>query len=108
VAERPDGDFHFELGEKVVVRVGYDAERLATVSAEAVDSFAGLGFFVDRAWFEPREALSKLSSRRSDTVAVSEGANTSGLAFRPRQPNQAKGHQHLSPTRTQTHLGDVS
>lgn len=65
VAERPDGDFHFELGEKQALRVGCDAERLATVPAEAVDSFAGVGFFFDRAGFEPREALGRLSGRRS-------------------------------------------
>jgi hypothetical protein len=63
VAERPGRDFHFELGKKVALRVGYEAERLATVPAEAVDSLAGVGFFFDRAWFEPCEG--ELRGRRS-------------------------------------------
>jgi arsenite methyltransferase len=62
VAERPDGDFHFELGEKLALRVGYDPDRLATVPAEAVDSFAGVGFFFDLAGLEPGEVVVDLGS----------------------------------------------
>ncbi|WP_350279133.1 methyltransferase domain-containing protein [Kribbella sp. HUAS MG21] len=49
VAENPRGDFHFELGEQLALRVGYDEARLAAVPTPAVDSFAGVGFFFDLA-----------------------------------------------------------
>jgi len=62
VAERPEGDFHFELGRSVALRVGYDADRLAGVPAEAVDSFAGVGFFFDLAALEPGEVVVDLGS----------------------------------------------
>ncbi len=66
LAERPDGAFHFELGERVALRVGYGAELLTTVPTEAVDSFAGVALF-DRPDFEPRGASGSLSGRRSRT-----------------------------------------
>lgn len=62
VAEHPDGDFHFELGKELAVRVGYDPERLAGVPGEAVDSFAGVGFFFDLAGLEPGEDVVDLGS----------------------------------------------
>jgi arsenite methyltransferase len=40
VAQEPDGDYHFELGERLALRVGYDADRLRRVPAGAVESFA--------------------------------------------------------------------
>jgi len=102
VAERPDGDFHFELGEKVAPRVGYDAERRATVPAEAVYSFAGVGFFFDWAWFEPREGLGRLSGRRSRTrLQPSKGPTPEAWHF-------GRFNRRRPKTTTQTLLGDVS
>jgi len=45
VAQEPHGQFHFELGEQVALRVGYDPDRLQTVPPESVESFAGVGYF---------------------------------------------------------------
>jgi arsenite methyltransferase len=62
VAREPHGAFHFELGEAVALRVGYDASRLAGVPAEAVESFAGVGYFFDLAALESGETVVDLGS----------------------------------------------
>jgi arsenite methyltransferase len=62
VAQEPHGTFHFELGERVAIRVGYEAERLAAVPTEAVESFAGVGYFFDLAALETGETVVDLGS----------------------------------------------
>jgi arsenite methyltransferase len=62
VAEHPQGDFHFELGEKVATRAGYDPDRIAALPSEAVESFAGVGYFFDLAALEPGETVVDLGS----------------------------------------------
>jgi hypothetical protein len=57
VAQEPGGDYHFELGERLALRVGYDADRLRNVPAGAVESFAGVGFFFDPAALTSGEAV---------------------------------------------------
>ena len=44
VAEDPAGEFHFELGRALAERLGYDPFDLDRVPAEAIESFAGVGF----------------------------------------------------------------
>ena len=44
VAERPDGEFHFEMGRPLAQRLGYPAEELDGVPEEAIASFAGVGY----------------------------------------------------------------
>lgn len=53
VAEQPHGAFHFELGGQVAARAGYDPARIAGLPTEAVESFAGVGYFFDLAGLEP-------------------------------------------------------
>jgi arsenite methyltransferase len=45
VAETPEADFHFELGRPLAERLGYDARDLDRIPAEAVASFAGVGYY---------------------------------------------------------------
>ena len=45
VAEDPHGEFHFEMGRAMALRLGYLAADLDRVPAEAIDSFAGVGCF---------------------------------------------------------------
>ena len=44
VAERPHGEFHFEMGRALAERLGYRPVDLDRVPAEAIDSFAGVGY----------------------------------------------------------------
>ena len=62
VAQEPGGDYHFELGERLALRVGYDADRLRNVPAGAVESFAGVGFFFDLANLTSGETVVDLGS----------------------------------------------
>lgn len=62
VAQEPGGDYHFELGEGLALRVGYDADRLRSVPAGAVESFAGVGFFFDLAHLRTGETVVDLGS----------------------------------------------
>ncbi|HEY3002526.1 MAG TPA: methyltransferase domain-containing protein [Kribbellaceae bacterium] len=62
VAQRPHDRFHFELGEPVALRVGYDADRLAAVPPGAVESFAGVGYFFDLAALRAGESVVDLGS----------------------------------------------
>ena len=62
VAQEPGGDYHFELGESLALRVGYDADRLRNVPAGAVESFAGVGFFFDLANLTSGETVVDLGS----------------------------------------------
>jgi SAM-dependent methyltransferase len=62
VAEQPHGGFHFELGETVAARAGYDAARLAAVPAAAVESFAGVGHFFDLAALTAGDVVVDLGS----------------------------------------------
>lgn len=62
VAQEPCGHYHFELGESLALRVGYDADRLGTVPAGAIESFAGVGFFFDLANLTSGETVVDLGS----------------------------------------------
>ena len=62
VAQEPQGDFHFELGRDLALRLGYDASQLERVPSQAVDSFAGVGHFFDLAGLQPGERVVDLGS----------------------------------------------
>ena len=57
VAERPDGEFHFEMGRPLMERLGYDPATLDAVPAEALESFAGVGHHFDLAALRPGERV---------------------------------------------------
>lgn len=45
VAVNPGGEFHFEMGRTMAERLGYSSEDLDRIPAEAIDSFAGVGYY---------------------------------------------------------------
>src|SRR5215210_4143626 len=62
VARDPDGDFHFETGRALAERLGYAAADLDRIPAAAIDSFAGVGHFLQLAGLEPGERVLDLGS----------------------------------------------
>lgn len=45
VAQNPAGEFHFEMGRRLAERLGYDPADLDAIPAEAIQSFAGVGYY---------------------------------------------------------------
>ncbi len=65
VARNPHGKFHFEMGRALAERLGYSGADLDRVPAEAIDSFAGVGYYFDLAKLQPGETVVDLGSGSS-------------------------------------------
>lgn len=65
VARNPHGKFHFEMGRALAERLGYPGTDLDRVPAEAIDSFAGVGYYFDLAKLQPGETVVDLGSGSS-------------------------------------------
>jgi ubiquinone/menaquinone biosynthesis C-methylase UbiE len=62
VAEEPAGEFHFEMGRALAERLGYPPADLDRIPAEAIESFAGVGYFFHLAELKPGEKVVDLGS----------------------------------------------
>src|SRR5215212_1509276 len=62
VALEPEHEFHFETGRPLAERLGYPAADLDRIPAAAIDSFAGVGHFLDLAAIAPGETVLDLGS----------------------------------------------
>ncbi|HEY6890187.1 MAG TPA: methyltransferase domain-containing protein [Solirubrobacter sp.] len=62
VARDPGGDYHFEIGRPLALRLGYAPEWLDAIPSEALASFAGVGHFLDLAAIEPGARVLDLGS----------------------------------------------
>jgi ubiquinone/menaquinone biosynthesis C-methylase UbiE len=62
VAENPKGEFHFEMGRTLAERLGYPSEDLDAIPAEAIESFAGVGYYFDLADLREGETVLDLGS----------------------------------------------
>jgi arsenite methyltransferase len=62
VALEPEREFHFETGRPLAERLGYPPADLDRIPAAAIDSFAGVGYFLDLAAIAPGETVLDLGS----------------------------------------------
>jgi len=62
VAQQPSAEFHFPLGRPLAERLGYPAALLDAVPAEALASFAGVGYALDLAGLAPGVRVLDLGS----------------------------------------------
>ena len=62
VADAPDHEFHFETGRALAEHLGYPPADLDKIPAPAIDSFAGVGYFLDLAALEVGERVLDLGS----------------------------------------------
>jgi arsenite methyltransferase len=90
VAESPHARYHFEMGRPLAERVGYPADLLDAVPDQALESFAGVGWFLDLADLRPGERVIDLGSGSgTDSFAaarlVGPTGTVVGIDFTPEQ-----------------------
>ncbi len=79
VAQNPHGEFHFELGRALAERLGYPPADLDRIPAEAIDSFAGVGYYFDLVQLKPGEAVIDFGSGSGmDTFVAALKVGSSG------------------------------
>ena len=62
VAEDPHGEFHFEMGRAMAERLGYPGADLDRIPGEAIESFAGVGYYFHLARLRDGECAVDLGS----------------------------------------------
>jgi arsenite methyltransferase len=62
VADEPGHGFHFETGRALAERLGYSADDLDRIPSDAVESFAGVGCFLDLIDLQSGETVLDLGS----------------------------------------------
>lgn len=95
VAEAPGEKYHFEMGRALAERLGYPRDALDGVPAEALESFAGVGYFFDLAALVPGETVVDLGSGSGTDafVAARQVGGTGlvvGIDFTPAQLAKAR------------------
>jgi len=79
VALEPEREFHFETGRPLAERLGYPADELDRIPAAAIESYAGVGYFLDLAAIEPGEAVLDLGSGSgTDSFLAALAAGSTG------------------------------
>lgn len=62
VALHPHQTYHFEMGRPLAEKLGYDPKQLDQIPQEAIESFAGVGFFFDYAAIKEGDKVLDLGS----------------------------------------------
>ena len=62
VAEDPHGEFHFEMGRAMAERLGYAPGDLDRIPREAIESFAGVGYYFHLADLKEGETVVDMGS----------------------------------------------
>ena len=62
VALNPKGEYHFEMGRELAEKLGYEKDDLNQIPSEAIDSFAGVGYYFDIADLKEGEYVVDLGS----------------------------------------------
>jgi ubiquinone/menaquinone biosynthesis C-methylase UbiE/TusA-related sulfurtransferase len=62
VALHPHEKYHFEMGRPLAEKLGYDPKQLDQIPQQAIESFAGVGFFFDYAAIKEGDKVLDLGS----------------------------------------------
>ena len=95
VAERPDADYHFEMGRPLAERLGYTSGDLDRIPQRALESFAGVGYHFDLAAIEAGDHVLDLGSGSGTDVFVAalyagESGSVTGLDMTDQQLEKAR------------------
>jgi arsenite methyltransferase len=79
VALEPEREFHFETGRPLAERLGYPAADLDRIPTGAIESFAGVGYFLDLAAISSEDTVLDLGSGSGmDSFLAALAAGSSG------------------------------
>ena len=80
VAREEEAQLHFAVGRQLALRLGYPSELLDAIPAEALASFAGVGYHLDLAALAPGEqgARPRSGLRNRCVLRRSPGRHASG------------------------------
>lgn len=79
VALKPEGEFHFEMGRALAERLGYSPDDLDSIPAEAIESFAGVGYYFHLLKLNKGESVVDLGSGSGmDTFVAALNVGRSG------------------------------
>jgi arsenite methyltransferase len=82
VALEPGREFHFETGRPLAERLGYPPAELDRIPAAAIDSFAGVGYFLDLAAIASGETVLDLGSGSgTDSFLAALATGTDGTVI---------------------------
>ena len=109
VALHPEGEFHFEMGRALAERLGYSCADLDRIPREAIESFAGVGYYFDLANLREGESVLDLGSGSGmDTfvAALKVGApgRVIGVDMTDAQRQKAERLRDVHGIRTVTYL----
>lgn len=95
VAENPNGQYHFELGRELAEKLGYDSKYLDQIPPESIESFAGVGYFMDLAGIKEGDKILDLGSGSGmDTFIAAlytgKSGSVTGIDMTTEQLNKAK------------------
>jgi len=95
VAEQPRGTFHFQMGRELAQRLGYPAAQLDRVPAQAIESFAGVGYHLGLAALTPGERVLDMGSGSGTDaflawLAISPGGQVTGIDMTDEQLAKAR------------------
>ncbi|MFC6718369.1 methyltransferase domain-containing protein [Natrialbaceae archaeon GCM10025810] len=95
VAETPGEEYHFEMGRELAERLGYPEADLDRVPADAVESFAGVGYHFDLAALEDDDDVLDLGSGSGMDVfvaalSVEDAGSVTGLDMTDEQLANAR------------------
>ena len=80
VANDANGEFHFEMGREMALRLGYKPAELDAAPVESIESFAGVGYHFDYAGIEPGNSVLDLGS--GSAMDVFMAASKTGMSGR--------------------------
>jgi arsenite methyltransferase len=94
VALHPDHEFHFETGRPLAERLGYPVADLDRIPAASIDSYAGVGYFLDLAAIVPGEVVLDLGSGSGTdsflaALAAGQGGRVIGIDMTAEQLSKA-------------------
>ncbi len=109
VALHPEGEFHFEMGRALAERLGYSPADLDRIPREAIDSFAGVGYYFDLAELKAGESVLDLGSGSGmDTfvaaLKVGPGGRVTGVDMTDAQRLKAERLRDASGVHNVTYL----